>query len=351
MALVNIIGVPQIRRDTQNALRKVYQSSFNHRSSINDFYKYLSTFEADNLSNALHKTLTLKPPDLKLDFPVTDYVKCWSRPHVSDLEEMKTLKMSLLDRSNFANMDHALNFLHGSIKNLPAEFFLQPPYLYKSLFECLLLDSFEKPVLAVLYDLTKSLQARMKIRTLTRTCEVFVDVDDVEQCQLSVPAYCYHLIMTIMRALKEIVDHSSQERLTVYFELMRSVVDVLKGSQGQSENESILREMSFLAKFYREQYQNTKGNYERRVNYLTVLQMIAEVASCRSKDDGDVVRFGNDDMDELPIWRQELEISLMDFSVREAMPDVYCQVYKICNAEENVRLASIIHAAKVWRSK
>lgn len=351
MALVNIIGVHQIRRDTQNVIRKVYQSNYDVRSAINEFYIFLSSFETDQLSKTLHKTLTINTPNCKLDFPASDYVKRWSRPHVTDFEEMKTLKMSLLDRANAANMDHALNFLHSSIKNLPAEFFLQPPYLFKSLFECLFLENFEKSVLAILYDLTKSLQARMKIRTLTRTCEFLLEEEDVDECQLSVPAYCYHLIMTIMSAMKEMDGHSSQERLNVYFELLSSVVNVLKGSQGQCEKQSILREMTFLAMFYREQYQSTRENYRSRVNYLTILQMIAVVASCRStsKDDVEVIKCSlvDGEEQEVPIWRKELEISLMDFSFREAMPDVYYEVYKICNAEENVRLATMVNAAKV----
>lgn len=322
------------------------------RAQIDNFSQFLNKFEVDTvLPSILSQKLSLhEQPKLTLDFPETDYVNRWSLPPLADMREMQNLKMGLVDQRDVPEMVHALTFLHKSVKNLPAEFFLQPPYLYKNLLDCLLVEAFEKAALNVLLDLTKSLQARMKMRTLTRTCEVFVENDDdlaTVRCQLSVPAFCYHLIKQVMRALTDLEDHSCQVRLNAFFELMSSVVNVLKSCKGSSENSTILREMAFVTKFYRKNFQSTKDDFRCRVNYFAVLQMIATLAAVRAKKERDVEIIASNEEERNPIWRDELEISLMDFSFREAMPDVYGQIYRICNAEDNARLVHLVHAAEV----
>ncbi|XP_063707816.1 protein rotatin homolog, partial [Culicoides brevitarsis] len=340
-SLVKIIGIPQIKRDTQNAFRKIYSGNLKLRTPIDEFSRFLKKFEVEDvLPQIFSEKVSLNPqPNFKLDFPDEDYVNRWSKPPQKDYHEMESLKMSLVDYQNVLGMEHALTFLHKSVKNLPAEYFLQPPYLYKNLLDCLQIENYEKSSLTVLLDLTKALQARMKVRTLTRTCEIFVDdaIDEAEmRSQLSVKAFCRHLMAAAMRALKEIDDHECQERLNVFFELMSAVVNVMKSCK--AECSAVLCDMTEFLQYYRAQYQSEKGNFRCRVNYFAMLQMIATLASTKMNED-----YG----DELQVWQKELETSLMDFSFREMMPDVYEHIYELCNGEKNVRLTNMVHAAEI----
>lgn len=344
-SLVTVIGIPKIRNDMSNALRRVSETHNEFNPRINAFQRFLSQFEpTDNLTRDFQKKLTFNDDH----HHSSDYIKCWSIPHQTDLEEMKTLRMNLMDHNNEENMEHAINFVRGVVKNLHGEFFLQPPYLYKSLFECLTFENYEKSILSILYDLTNSLRSRIKMRTMTRTCEFVLDEHNVrEVTQLSIPAYCYKLMMTIISCLKEIEDHSNQERLNAYFELMNSIVNLFKECKGRYENRAVLRELTFFAKFYREQYQSSEENFKFRVNYLTVLQMIMILANTDSlsKEDPDVLEVG--DTTETPIWKKELEISLLDLSLRETIPQKYAQIYELCKVGKNERLKQMVHAGRI----
>lgn len=322
--MIRLVGSNRIRKDIEKPVSSILENYPQKTYKVHEILNCLTRVDDENtLENGL-KSIHLDSDTIDLthsdpNIALSDYVKCWKRPHMKDLAELKNLKQGLAQHEDEIGIEHAIKFACGAIKNLPAEFFLQPPYIYKSLFDCLNIHKFEWNVLSALRYLTKSLQSRIKFRSLTRTCEFnFDDEPDAAKlkCQVSISCYCYQLFMVIITYLKEIEVHSNQDRINVYFEVMSEVVDLVRLSQSTNEIKAILRELSFFARFYREEYQKSTEKFTFRVNYIVILQMIVMLAPCVCDDiSNDFVNDHDYDKKE-PIWKTELKISLMDFTLR-----------------------------------
>lgn len=61
---------------------------------------------------------------------LVNFVEIWEKPCASDMNSIKLLKSSLRSDTEEANVQHALQFLNVAINDFPAEYFLQPPYIF-----------------------------------------------------------------------------------------------------------------------------------------------------------------------------------------------------------------------------
>lgn len=51
-------------------------------------------------------------------------------PGASDSNSLKLMKTSLAINTNEENIEHALKFFGNIVHDFPAEYFLQPPYIF-----------------------------------------------------------------------------------------------------------------------------------------------------------------------------------------------------------------------------
>lgn len=75
-------------------------------------------------------------------FRYLDYILPWEIPGPADLSSLNLLKSSLRVDADINDVIHAISFLKTAIVDFPAEYFLQPPYIFqvmqtKSLPTCL----------------------------------------------------------------------------------------------------------------------------------------------------------------------------------------------------------------------
>lgn len=60
-----------------------------------------------------------------------DYIVPWEIPGPSDLNSLNLLKSSLRLDADIKDILHAISFLKTAIVDFPAEYFLQPPYIFQ----------------------------------------------------------------------------------------------------------------------------------------------------------------------------------------------------------------------------
>lgn len=58
------------------------------------------------------------------------YTAEWDVPIPSDRNSLNSMKASLSVNSNDEDIDHALKFFGVLVDDFPAEYFLQPPYIF-----------------------------------------------------------------------------------------------------------------------------------------------------------------------------------------------------------------------------
>lgn len=333
---MELLGSNRIRRDIQMSCQ-TYIENPTISSKVQEIFILLPTIEAiQKEENILDEFTNLningnEAGDASVscsyhDHP--DFVQCWTMPHISDIHEMKRLKETLGRREDSLNIENALNFLQTVIRSFPAEYFLQPPYLYKNLFDCIRNKDFDQEAVQILGELLTSLVTRIKIRSLP-TVKSHDDLctDTRMNNQISVPAFCRDLFILTLERMTQI-NINDQQQLYQYFKLIFKLIEVVQLSHREHDICFILERLTLFGKFLRENSESNPIRYEFRINYIILIQIITRLASFVNTAEYEKV---------VPTspWTLELQNNLLDFTLRKAYPEIYDAIFKICGISEN----------------
>lgn len=338
--VVKLLGSNRIRKDINNSCQ-TYLENPTISSKVNEIFILLPTLEAIKKDETIledFNSLNINGNQVtdQSCHENSDYVQYWSMPHLSDLHEMKRLKETLARREDSLNMENALNFMQGAIRSFPAEYFLQPPYLYKNLFDCVRDKDFDREALQLLGELIGSLTGRIKIRSLPAATNFEEDCKDIRMHnQISITAFCRDLFALVLDRLTQIDIHNNQEELYQYFKLIFKLVQLIQISPRDHDNCFILEKLTLFAKFLRELSDSNPLRFEFRVNYIIMLQILTAIASITSTEEYEKL---------VPVvpWLEELQNNLLDYSLRYVYPEIYDEIFKICGVKGTDKELSVL---------
>ncbi|XP_035794602.1 rotatin-like [Anopheles albimanus] len=292
----------------------------------------------------------------------TFYVTCWEVPAPNVASVLQCFNDSLRPDGDELNLQHALSFLAPYIQDYPPEFFLQPPYIFLSLLR--LVYARKVPVrktLAMLLKLLISLEKRMDEKKLS-VMHIPNEDDDHQQhvtdrrkVQISVSGCVYELFQLCLELSKELSTDLDMGSSNMVF----LVVFQLTALVGQDESFpahryiELRREMGYLIKHYRQEWESNMSSVTSRIRYLISLQNLLNFVYAEKDLQGKEVtaldhgerhsanQYNPADyaitlnstghrqvLDELDgVWMNELHLAQLDYSLQFACEEMYTRLW------------------------
>lgn len=336
-------------------------TSTEHKNLTDEIFELTKTINSQILENeALQnrnqfnnstidfETIDLTAIDEALDDCIDyDFIKCWDMPSPVEMESINNVKISLNPESDSSDLAHALKFFKAGIKDYPAEYFLQPPYLYRSLLKLVESPNVEnRGILRVLTDLTKSLQRRVIYRQVAKTY-CWNKNDDVSSYnQIKISKFCSENILKILNLMKEMSCEENLYEMTQCFNLINELISLTKGNNLQSDVIStILTELGNFAHYFRK----SSVEFSNRSQYITSMNLIGTLLETSNfinrKKFVDSVQLNrgkkynpidfqsisltdfSESLDEKN-WMHELQICLADYPLKKIYPMIYEKISK-----------------------
>ncbi|XP_050096814.1 protein rotatin homolog [Anopheles aquasalis] len=295
----------------------------------------------------------------------TFYVACWEVPAPNVASVLQCFNDSLRPDVDELNLQHALSFLAPYIQDYPPEFFLQPPYIFLSLLR--LVYARKVPVrktLAMLLKLLISLEKRIGEKKLS-VMHIPSEDDDRDQhvtvrrkVQISVSGCVYELFQLCLELSKELSTDLDMGSSNMVF----LVVFQLTALVGQDESfpahryVELRREMGYLIKHYRQEWESNMSSVTARIRYLISLQNLLNFVYAEKDQHGEedppvttlehgerhpANQYNPADyaitlnstghrqvLDELDgVWMNELHLAQLDYSLQFACEDMYTRLW------------------------
>lgn len=260
---------------------------------------------------------------------------------------MKTVKAAL-NGKDVENVVHTLKYMNTAIRDYPAEFFLQPPYLCHALMHLLTSDGNvqqQQPkehgslTLEVLINLTKSIQKQINIRQLTETYS-YPEIDESDEIynQMTVSFYCYESIKISLEYFKTLINVSDGLEITRVFSLLMEIMALLQCVQSPKEQfNDILEEFSFLVHYYRQRAEGKSSDHSFRANYLIGIQIMAQLSLIVYPKDDPATKRGTEEFTLNKNWVKELEIALLDVPLKHSYPKVYALIEDAIEPSKSIK--------------
>ncbi|ETN66053.1 hypothetical protein AND_002165 [Anopheles darlingi] len=303
----------------------------------------------------------------------TFYVTCWEAPAPNVASVLQCFNDSLRTDGDEVNLQHALSFLAPYIQDYPPEFFLQPPYIFLSLLR--LVYARKVPIrktLAMLLKLLVSLEKRMGEKKLS-AMHIPSENDDREphvadrrKVQISVSGCVYELFQLCLELSKELSSDLDMGSSNMVF----LVVFQLTALVGQDETFptqryiELRREMGYLIKHYRQEWESNMSSVTARIRYLISLQNLLNFVYAEKDlhlEEGPPVsalvhgerhpanQYNPADyaitlnstghrqaLDELDgVWMNELHLAQLDYSLQFACEEMYTRLWVPAFVERN----------------
>lgn len=300
-----------------------------------------------------------------------DFIKCWDMPSPVEMESINNVKISLNPDSDSNDLAHALKFVKAGIKDYPAEYFLQPPYLYRSLLKLIESSNVENTeILRVLIDLTKSLQRRVIYRQIAKTYCWNKNDDISSYNQIKISKFCSENILKILNFMKEMSCEENLYEMTQCFNLITELIYLTKDNNLQSDVIfTILTELGNFAFYFRK----TSVEFSTRSQYITSMNLIGtlletsnfinrkkivdseievQLKSGRKYNPIDFQSISLTDFSESlddKNWMHELQICLVDYPLMKIFPKIYEKISKaveILKSSESYQITTLLNCHK-----
>lgn len=285
--------------------------------------------------SALTARLTLNEQTMDTKFnSSTDMVKCWDIPGTTDLNHITSMKQNLLrPEAGDRSLRVTLDALPAMIEDMPGEFFLQPPYLYRNLFQ--LLDV-QPQLTKTIQLLNRNLLGRIKFRQLAATYRRKDEPRDNELCnQIAIAKYVKECFQCVLRELKANLNKNTST-VNRCLAISTQLVDLaIQDPYGKTATyDDVMQELSALCRYFR----NTMGGNENkdfvsRKYYLEILNDLVRLMRRRnstincSYNPGEYQEEG---INEGPIsrkesssWTNEIQVALLDVSIKIIYQSLY----------------------------
>lgn len=287
------------------------------------------------------------------------------------MESINNVKISLHPASHSGDLAHALKFVKAGIKDYPPEYFLQPPYLYRSLLKLIESPTVENiGILRVVTDLTKSLQRRIIYRQFAKTY-TWNKVDDISNYnQIKISKFCSENILKILNLMKEMSCEENLYEMTQCFNLITELIYLTKHDKLQSDVIStILTELGNFAHYFRK----SSDEFSNRSQYITSMNLIGTILETsnymnRKKQlDSQIEVKPKSGRKYNPIdfqsmssthfsqsfdeknWMHELQIGLADYPLKKIYPIIYEKISKaveILKSSETYQITTLLDCHK-----
>ncbi|XP_055680206.1 protein rotatin homolog isoform X1 [Lutzomyia longipalpis] len=250
-----------------------------------------------------------------------EYVKCWSCPKAPHLQSLELMRESLLSENEQASK-HAVECLSNSLKDYPAEWILQPPYLITTLQELL---TARRDIGEIVRKFNEQLIKRISLRECTALYMPSEEMSTEVSTQISVSKYCRETFEIVSTMLKGIED---QATINWCFDIFSQLVHLLTidAQRLQTVVEFCLRELGILCKIFRKCLGYSKRDFAARKLYIKVLQLILRLRDVP----------GSSGEEEIVL--EELNIARLDFVLKTCYPDIYSAIEKACPGGENTEI-------------
>lgn len=337
-----------------------------HKNLADEIFELIKTINSQILENESLQninvidleTIDLTTIEEALD-ECTDYdfIKCWDTPSPVELKSINEVKIALDPEAESENLSHALLFVKAGIKDYPAEYFLQPPFLYRSILKLLESPNIEnREILRVLTDLTKSLQRRVIFRQVAKSY-TWNKNDDVSQYnQLKISKFCSENILKILNLMKEMSCEENLYEMTQCFSLISELICLTRENKLQSDVINvILTELGSFAHYFRK----SSIEFANRSQYITSLNLIGELLETsnyfnrKKREIGkyNPIDFQSDCQESLDDknWMHELQIALVDYPLMKIYPVIYDQIVKsvqILKSSETYQITTLLNCNK-----
>ncbi|XP_058458275.1 protein rotatin homolog [Malaya genurostris] len=306
------------------------------------------------------------------------YTKCWEVPLSSDAKTLRELNSSLQPDGDEKDIHHAYSYLVPSINDYPAEFFLQPPYIFHSLVKLLEMRKASiQTTVEIFHRLTMSIQKRLKSLELTSMYTFQNHSRDGKHVQISVSAYVHELFLLGIVCLKEISDNPDLQDSNKIFNLFYELIEL--GSSRTLEKFLFLEirhELGFLAKHFRQNWEANSKCFSARTKYLVTINIMstflrrfnpaehvehvepvvddtcfphkphnpAELETINSINH--LRSLGEGDRN----WFHELQIAALDYPMKHMYPSIYEPVLQQALREDNRKLQILLSADEIFAS-
>ncbi|XP_037032137.1 uncharacterized protein LOC119071380 isoform X2 [Bradysia coprophila] len=357
------LGLTKLKEKFQIIEQRLQHDS--HKDVLKKIQIYLSNYGQQSETDMLDDTTldvmsNISVPcergdDLALDtgsaFDCLDYIVPWEIPGPADLNSLNLLKSSLRLDADTKDILHAITFLKTAIVDFPAEYFLQPPYI----FQCLKSLLTEKSnglcteLLVIFGDMTKALQKRVKIRQLSRTfcLEEERHPQNLKKTQISVARYFSEVFQITLNYFKDIIHTNTnsstlQQEFHCCFTVMLELIDLVRLTSGKYLLNDILKDLGYLTKYFRKTCDKSQMDQSNRNLYINTLYLMSKIVILKHELDMNSTSDTHQDkysshhsldskfssQSQVNIWRQELETALFDFLLKQSYSEVYDTVTK-----------------------
>jgi hypothetical protein len=379
--VIGHFGVARIKKEVNKV--KVHLDDDDHLDMFNQIFEVLAKHRVTEVSDTslIEKFSNMKMTgsggQTSVAFLDQDLVECWEIPEIVDRNNVKTLHKSLSEEENSSeSYDNALSYLKTALMDWPGEFFLQPPYIFKTVLNNL--ASAEPPVgtkqIQLLQALTLSLQGSKRARQQAGTYkwQSPANVDETPRVQVSLNRY---LKDTFFAAIGFIKHHENIDQETLYesYRLMFELTNLLLliKTPDLTAVHEILVELGYLVKMFRQSWlanaqQQHQQSHFVRTQYLVVLYLIASLfQNARLETDHlqtskifpyqpdfDAAAFASMATSRHAadhVWLNELYIAVLDFPLRDSHTELYKTILACIEQELSVnkKMVTILHARDV----
>lgn len=337
----------------------IENEALQNRASINSAINNVESIDLTSIDEAL---------DECIDY---DFIKCWDMPSPVELESINSVKIALDPDSDSENLSHALMFVKAGIKDYPAEYFLQPPFLYRSLLKLLQSPNIEnRGILRVLTDLTKSLQRRIIFRQVSKTYTWNKNDDVSSYNQIKISKFCSENILKVLDLMKEMNSEENLYEMTQCFTLLSELINLTKEHNLQSDMiNGILTELGSFAQYFRK----SSIEFANRSQYITSLNLIGlmlETSNFMNRNKNlnseievkpkSVRKYNPIDFQSISLtdlsesfddknWMHELQIGLADYPLKKIYPMIYEKIsksVKILRSSETYQITTLLNCNK-----
>lgn len=268
----------------------------------------------------------------------TDMIKCWEIPGTMDLNQISSVKQNLLrpETAGDRSLRETLSILPGMIQDMPGEYFLQPPYLYRNLFHLLEADH---ELTKTIQLLNKNLLGRIKFRQLAATYRVKDERELHYANQISIAKYVKDCFKCVLEQFKGVLDGNSStvnQCLSIFSQLVELAIQDPYGKANTYDG--LMQELSDLCRYFRNAM-GMHGNKDfiSRKYYLEILNDLVKLIRRRSTtinctyNPGDFEATREGDADpcgpvidvDLSSWTSEVQVALLDVSIKIIYPQLY----------------------------
>ncbi|XP_052871704.1 protein rotatin homolog [Anopheles cruzii] len=307
----------------------------------------------------------------------TFYTVCWEVPTPSVASVLQCFNDSLREATDAddPNLQHALSYLGPYIQDYPAEFFLQPPYIFLSLLR--LVHDRKVPVrkaFTMLLQLVYSLEGRIREKKLTvmhmptdnggTTGETGNCPADIRKVQISVGAFVYELFQLGIELSKELATDLDMGSSNMIFAVLYRLTELLDEDDHFPVQRyvELRREMGYLIKHYRQEWESNTASVSARLRYLISLQVMLNVVDAGPKIENENLvhqtgaqptynpadyatmnstghRQALEETDSC--WMNELHLARLDYPMQIACPELYTELWVEGFSEVNQTLCTL----------